>query len=429
MDKNSGGDMDRGQHAFQSWVVVFACVAAILGGCAAAPVQSTESGLHWVASWGTANMAPDPSNVLPDEKWRDASLRQLVHVSLGGKRLRLRFSNVYGTTPLEIDAATIAKSVAMGQPEIVAGSMRRLTFAGRESVMIPAGGEYYTDPVDLDHSMGADLAISLHYNDAPARQTGHPGSRATSFLAKGNRVADAAWPDAEKVVRWYQIADIEVEAPRSVGAVSTIGDSITDGHGATTDRNDRWPDALMARLAREGVTMGIVNTGIGGNRLLREGLGPNVTSRFDRDVIARTGVTHVIILVGVNDLGIQHRNKEDTPEARAKLVRDLEMGYRQLAERAHAHGICVIGGTILPYTGSDYYQPGPENDADRVAINTWIRTSGVFDAIADFDAATRDPAHPERMLPELDSDHLHPGPAGFRAMAGAVPLSTLRSCH
>ena len=176
--------------------------------------------------------------------------------------------------------------------------------------------------------------------------------------------------------------------------------------------------------------MGVVNTGIGGGRLLREGLGPNVVSRFDRDVLSRSGVTHVIVMIGVNDMGILHRNKEDTPAARAQLVSDLESGYRQIVERAHAHGICVIGGTINPYTDSDYYHPGPGNETDRQALNTWIRTSGVFDAVADFDAAMRNPAKPAEMLPELDiGDHLHPSPAGFRAMSDAVPLSALKSCR
>jgi lysophospholipase L1-like esterase len=374
-------------------------------------------------------MVPDNPNLLPNEKYSDATLRQLVHVSLGGARLRVRLSNLYGTQPLAIDAVTIARALKTGSPDVDAASMHRLTFSGRESFWIPAAGEYYSDPVSFEHAAGADLAISIHYPEAPARQTGHPGSRTTSFLVHGNQAREATWRDAERVVRWYQVADVEVEAPREVAAVSTIGDSITDGHGATTDRNDRWPDALAERMRAEGLAMGVVNTGIGGNRLLRDGLGPNVVSRFDRDVLARSGVTHAIVLIGVNDLGIQHRNKMDTPEARAELVADLASGYRQVVARAHAHGICVIGGTITPYGGSDYYQPGPLNELDRQEVNRWIRTSGVFDAIADFDAAIRDPGHPERMRPADDiGDHLHPSPLGFRDMAAAVPLDALRRC-
>ena len=417
--------MRLGQQGIAAWMGI---AAFALAGCAGIPGAPARQA-HWVASWGTANMVPDDGNLLPAESYRDASLRELVHVSLGGDRIRVRLSNVWGTQPLTIEAATVALSTGTGQAGIVASTLRKLTFSGRESIMIPARAEYYSDPVELTHSPGADLALSIHYGEPPATQTGHPGSRTTSFLVKGNRVAETAWPDAQKIVRWYQIADVEVQAPSSVHAVSAIGDSITDGHGATTDGNDRWSDALARRLQREGLAMGVVNTGIGGNRLLRDGLGPNVASRFDRDVVARAGVTHAIVLISVNDMGILHRNQMDTPQARAQLVADLESGFRQIVERAHAHGICMIGGTVVPYSNSNYYHPGPENENDRLALNEWIRTSGVFDAIADFDAALRDPQHPERMLAGDDmGDGLHPSPAGFRAMAEAVPLEALRRC-
>jgi hypothetical protein len=255
--------------------------------------------------------------MLAPEEWRDASLRQIVRVSLGGSRLRVRLSNAFGTTPLVVDAASIAKAQGPGLPGIDERSARALTFSGRTSVMIPAGAEYYSDPVALEHAAASDLAVSMYFRGEPIRQTSHPGSRATSFVARGNRITSAAWPDATKVVHWYQLADIEVEAPRSVGALVTIGDSITDGHGATTDGNDRWPDALARRMAREGFpAMGIVNAGIGGGRMLRDGSGPNLASRFDRDVVARSGVTHAIVMIGVNDLGNQHRSGEDIPEAR-----------------------------------------------------------------------------------------------------------------
>lgn len=389
---------------------------------------------HWVSSWGTAQMVPEGPNVLAPEDWRDTTLRQIVRVSLGGERLRVRISNVFGTTPLVIEALSIAKSDGPGRPGIDVRSARALTFGGKGSVMIPAGGEYYSDPVPFEHAAGTDFALSMHFKGEPVRQTGHPGSRATSFVAKGNRVLSADWQDAAKVVRWYLLADIEVDAPSSVGTVVAIGDSITDGHGATTDGNDRWTDVLVARLARDRAApgtaaMGVVNAGIGGGRLLRDGLGPNLVSRFDRDVLARSGVTHAIVLIGVNDLGGQHRNGDDIPAARAKLLDDLKLAFRQIAERAHAQKVCIIGATITPYIGSDYYRPNADNEADRQALNQWIRTSGVFDAVADFDAAIRDPAQPDRMRAEHDiGDHLHPSPAGFRAMAEAVPLQALRGC-
>jgi lysophospholipase L1-like esterase len=297
--------------------------------------------------------------------------------------------------------------------------------------VIPSGAEYYTDSIEFAHVAKADLAISLHFGDSPARQTGHPGSHTTSFITRGNHVNDAAWTEASAFARWYHIADIEVEASPGTALVVAIGDSITDGVGSTLDGNDRWTEFLASRLERNrGPAMAVVNTGIGGNQLLRDGLGSSATSRFDRDVLSRSGVTHAIVLAGVNDLGSHHLNGEDTSESRAKLLEDLAAGYRQLVERAHARGICVIGGTLLPYGGSDYYRPDPANEADRRRLNQWIRTSGVFDAIADFDAATRDTAQPARMKKEYDSgDGLHPSPAGFRAMADAVPLEALRSCR
>jgi lysophospholipase L1-like esterase len=403
-------------------------IAALAAGlllAAGAGAADSRKDWHWVASWGSAQMVPEGQNELPQEHWRDTTLRQIVRVALGGDKLRVRISNVFGTTPLVVEAAGIGLAKAPGSPDIE--SPKALTFGGRASVMIPAGAEYYSDPVTLPHKAGADLAISLYFNGAPSKQTGHPGSRTTSFIAKGQRTLDAAWSNPEKIARWYMLADVEVQAPRDVGAVVAVGDSITDGYGTTTDGNDRWPDVLAGRIGKAGKAMGVVNVGIGGGRMLRDGLGPNLASRFDRDVIGRAGATHAVVMIGVNDFGSQHRNGEDIPAARAKLVEDLQMAHRQLVERAHAHGICVIGGTVTPYAGSDYYRPSAANEADRQQLNEWIRKSGVFDAVADFDAALRDPQQPDRLKKEYDNDGLHPSIAGLRAMAETVPLKALQA--
>jgi lysophospholipase L1-like esterase len=425
--------MHPGQPARQGALAAWLAAAALVGGCALNPGGSADSRQHWVASWGSAQAVPWNEYVLADGDLSDTSLRQIVNVSLDAKRLRVRVSNVQGTAPLEIAAASVALAVRPGTPDVQAGSVKRLTFDGQPGVTIPASAEYYSDPVDLEHAAASNLAITLHFPKAPARQTAHPGSRTTSFFVKGNRVAEPSWADSTRRVGWWQLADVEVLAPRSVGVLVAIGDSITDGHGATTDLNDRWPNALVQRLHREGFgPMAVVNTGIGGNRLLRDGLGPNVVSRFDRDVIMRPGVTHAIVLIGINDLGNHHRNRaaEDTPQARERLLEDLKTAFRQIAERAHTAGVCIIGGTLTPYIGSDYYKPTADNDTVRLRLNEWIRTSGTFDAIADFDAAIRDPADPGRMRKEYSYDWLHPGPAGFRAMADAVPLDALRkSCR
>jgi lysophospholipase L1-like esterase len=270
----------------------------------------------------------------------------------------------------------------------------------------------------------------MHFGAAPARQTGHPGARATSFVASGDRVLDAQWPQAEKVTRWYQLAGVDVLAAPGAHAVVAIGDSITDGYGTTTDGNDRWTDVLASRLRKSGMgEVGVVNAGIGGGRMLRDGLGPNLVSRFERDVLARSGVSHAIIMIGVNDLGVQHRNNEDTPAERQRLLEDLKQAHRQLVERAHGEGVCVVGATIGPYSGSGYYKPNADNEQDRQAYNRWIRESGVFDGVADFDAALRDPAKSDQLLKAYDNDGLHPSLAGYRAMAEAVPLAALKSCR
>jgi len=406
------------RHVLAAWLMGVALAAG-----------AAQPSPQWVASWGAAQQIPEPHNELAPQYWRDATLRQIVHTSLGGERLRVRVSNAFGTEPLTVEGAGVALARAPGDAAVDAASARPLTFDGRANVTIPAGGEYYSDPVALTHKAGADLAISLYFKDAPARQTGHPGSRATSFVGSGNQVAAATLDEPTKVEHWYALADVEVQAPRGTRAVVAVGDSITDGNGATTDGNNRWPDLLAGRLRTAKLPMGVVNAGIGGGRMLRDGLGPNLVSRFERDVLGRAGVSHAIVMIGVNDLGGLHRNQPDDPAARARMLEDLRLAHRQLVERAHAQGVCVIGGTITPYSGSDYYKPAPVNEADRRTLNDWIRSAGVFDGVADFDAALRDPARPELIRQEYDKgDGLHPSPAGMRALADAVPLAALRKC-
>nr|AGU10629.1 GDSL-like Lipase/Acylhydrolase family [uncultured organism] len=414
-----------------------AVAGALLAGCAGtgpgpAGAGTDLGGAHWVASWGTAQLVPEGQNALTAEQLRDTTLRQLVRVSLGGSQLRVRLSNAFGTEALAVDGASIGLSNGPGQAG--ARGLQPLRFGGSTAVTIPAGAEYLSDPVALTHAAGADLAISLHLAAAPARQTGHPGARATSFIAKGNRVLDADWSAAAvgttKVTRWYQIAGVEVLAAPTVHTVVAIGDSITDGYGVDPDTYGRWTDHLATRLRAAGADeVGVVNAGIGGGRLLRDGLGPNLVSRFERDVLARPGVSHAIVMIGVNDLGVQHRENQDSAAARAALLDDMRQAQRQLVARAHDAGVCVIGATITPYAGSGYYKPGPDNEQDRLAYNRWIRESGVFDGVIDFDAALRDPARPDALLKTYDNDGLHPNPAGYKAMAEAVPLDQLKACR
>jgi len=379
---------------------------------------------RWVASWGAAQMVPTAENALPQARTSNLTLRQLVRLSVGGKRLRVRFSNAFGTKPLVIGAAHLSRPAKLGTPELQQGGLM-LTFGGQRAITIPAGGEVYSDGVRVTASAGSDIAISMFLPEATVEQTGHPGARATSFLMSGNRVAEVRPSDAEPTTRWWALADVEVEVGESAAAaVVAIGDSITDGYGVAPDTNARWTDTLAARLRGE---VAIVNTGIGGNRVLLDGTGPNLLARFDRDVVARSGVKWAIVLEGINDLGMLTRDAPATPEQHAAIVTQLTQAFAQLVARAHAHGIKVIGGTIMPFGGNGYYHPGPELEADRQAVNRFIRTGGLFDAVIDFDQIMRDPAKPDRLNPAYDSgDHLHPSMAGYRAMGTSVPLALFR---
>jgi lysophospholipase L1-like esterase len=242
----------------------------------------------------------------------------------------------------------------------------------------------------------------------------------------GDFTSAANLMDPKKVDHWYQVSEIDVQGAPGAAAVVALGDSITDGHGATTNGNDRWTDVLAERLQALPATreIGVSNQGIGGNHLLTDGLGPNVLSRFDRDVLAPAGVRWVIVFEGVNDLGGLARNGEVAEAEHKALVERVLAAYEQIVARAHAHGLRVYGATITPYVGSGYYHPGPLSEADRQAVNAWIRAAGHFDAVIDFDAVVRDPQHADRLLPAYDcGDHLHPSPAGYKAMADAIPLS------
>ena len=385
---------------------------------------------HWVGSWAASQQVPETANLLDSELMRDATLRQVVHLSVGGTQLRVRVSNAFGTQPLHLTAVHVARSVSAASAEIDTTSDTAVMFDGAPDVMIPAGAEYVSDAVTFSVAPLSSLAISIHYDEPPVGETGHPGSRATSYVAHGDLVSEENLPDAKKVEHWYQISGVDVVGAAKTGVVVALGDSITDGHGATTNGNDRWTDVLAARMQSDRSTrgMGVLNEGIGGNRLLLDGLGPNALARFDRDVIAQTAVKCAIVLGGINDLGTLTRDHDASAEAHAALVKRMVGAYAQMIVRAHAHGIRVIGTTILPDGGSKYYHPGPESEADRQAVNAWIREPGHFDGVLDFDKLMRDPANPGNLLPAYDSgDGLHPSPVGYKAMGDAIPLSLLKN--
>ena len=311
--------------------------AALLAGCASAP-RGDE---RWLAAWGSAQLAQAPApNTTP--RWRqpmrDISLRQIVRVDAAGPALRVRISNLFGAEPLTLGAASVA---FVDGVVVNAASLRSLSFGGRREIVVPAHAEVWSDALEFTVSRQAELAVQVHVQAGPAQASVHPGSRIRSWALEGNRVGLAAWPDAVAQEGWWHLAAVDVRATRPLPVLVTTGDSITDGYGVPSGSYQRWTDALSRRLVAEKREVAVINTGIGGGRLLREGLGPSLVSRFDRDVLERSGATHAIVLIGVNDLGVSHRGRATTPESRAALLAELKAGFADLMQRARARGVCL----------------------------------------------------------------------------------------
>ncbi|MEI5687583.1 SGNH/GDSL hydrolase family protein [Sphingomonas kyungheensis] len=394
-------------------------LAALAGGTA---LSAQTPMARWVPAWGSAQMVATAADAERIAAIGPVTIRQVVHLSAGGTRVRVRLSNVAGDAALRIDAAALARG-APGSATVRDGAP--LTFAGARTTVIPPGAEVYSDPLPLATRAGDDLAISLFLAKPPIRHTGHPGARATNYVTAGDHVAAATLPDAQAIGGWWDLADVEVSGGKTDAAIVAIGDSITDGRGVRDNANTRWTDVLARRLGGNARTahLALVNAGIGGNHILTDGLGPSLLARFDRDVIARPNVRYAVVFEGVNDLGGLTREAPVDPVSQRALYDSIAAAFRELAARAHAHGITLIGATITPLVGNDYYHATPPTEATRQRLNTLIRSGGIFDAVIDFDAVVRDPAHPDRLLPAYDiGDHLHPNEAGYRAMGDAVAL-------
>jgi lysophospholipase L1-like esterase len=415
---------------------VFAAIvlagALVFGARPAAQGAATE---HWVGTWATAAVAApsqasgQPQNALAGRPpaINNQTLRQIVRTSIGGPRVRVVLTNAFGTRPLPVGGVQVAlrdKGAA-----IVPGSNRALTFGGAATTTIPPGAVLVSDPVSLTIPAAGDVAIDVYLpgdiGASPSPLTMHTGARQTNYISStGSHLGSPELPGATTTESWFFLARVEVAAPTSTGAIVTLGDSITDGFNSTPNTNNRWPDHLARRVMAAGGSLGILNLGIDGNRVLADGAGINALARFDRDVLAQAGVTHVFVLEGINDLGIGALFMDGPRPTTAELI----AGHRQLIARAHAHGLKIMASTLLPYEGTTF--PGywtPEGETIRQAFNEWLRTSKEYDGVVDFDAVIRDPANPTKMQPRFDSgDHLHPSDAGYEAMAKAFDLALVK---
>jgi lysophospholipase L1-like esterase len=382
--------------------------------------RSSDAAQEWIGAWTAAPQLTEPGNMPPAPGLSGTTLRQVIHPSLDGTRWRFRLSNEFGDGPMVIESAHIAHATARARGTIDPSTDVSLRFDGHESVSIARGEAVVSEPVSFAADASSDIAITLYLTRVPSGLTGHPGSRTTSFIAPGNQVNAASLAGPSTVLHWYVISGAEVRSS-AIGAVVILGNSIADGRGSTNDMNDRWSDDLAHRLAEASAAGGrpsvaVLNAGIGGNAVVRGGLGPTALARFDRDVLSQTRARWVIVCDGVNDIG------GSRPDSSAAVALHLIDAYTDMIRRAHARSMKVFGATVMPFGGSQY--SSREHEAARLAVNAWIRKSGAFDAVIDFDAATRDPADPSRLRPDVDGgDHLHPSAAGYRIMAGAVDLS------
>ena len=397
------------------------------------PVQAANADTTWLASWTASPQAVwgrdfmFPANV--PAVLHGHTVRQVARLSVGGPRVRIVLSHAYGKVPLRIGAATVA--LAANGSAIEAASLRTLTFAGQPAASMAPGAPLISDPVDLAVPDLARLTVSVHLPQPSPTATFHWDGRETAWIAPHDQTRatriDEAQTGVQTTTARLLLSAIEVEAAPGAQAVAILGDSITDGASASLGMDARWPDFLAERLAPQGVA--VINAGISGARLLSDGMGENALARFERDVLAQPGVRTVVVLLGIND--ISWPGTAFAPREQRPTLAELKAGYAQLLAQARRRSVRVVGATVTPFEGalpgtplSDYYQP--EKELLRQQLNAWIRGSGQFDAVLDFDALARDPAHPLRLLPAYDSgDHLHPGDAGNRALAEGIDLPLL----
>lgn len=381
--------------------------------------KDTSKVTGWVGTWGTSPQLVEPNNMPPAPGLNDNTLRQIVRVSIGGDTIRIRFSNEFSKSPVTLKAVQIA--VSKGGSVIDPATARELKFGKKSEVTMAPGGIATSDPLLFHLEPRMDVAITINFGQTSPDVTGHPGSRTTSYLLAGNAIASVDFAGAVLTDHWYVINTIDVKSAKSA-AVVTLGNSITDGRGSGTNKQNRWPDILSECLLKNPQTrnVGVLNKGIGGNCVLKPCLGPAAVDRFDRDVLQQSGVRWLIILEAINDIG----NSRDSIAA-MQVASDLIAAYEQMISKAHAHGIKVYGATILPFAKS-FYDKSYRQIA-RTIVNEWIRTSGKFDGVVDFDKVMRNPEDPTTLLPSLHTgDFLHPNEEGYKIMGQAIDLNLFK---
>ena len=394
-------------------------IGILLMGCSGTKSLSDKNSV-WVGSWSTAPQLVEPHNMPPEPGLTENTLRQIVRVSIGGGVVRLRFSNAFSKSPVELKSVAIAQSLEGGSVDV--STQKALKFNNNPGIIMAPGGEAFSDPVKFNLKPGSKLAVTIHFGKTSPDVTGHPGSRTTSFILSGNNISSSGFAGAVKTDHWYVIQGIDVQGNKNSKTIAVLGNSITDGRGSGTNKQNRWTDILSARLLENPDTKntGVLNLGIGGNCVVRGGLGPTALERFDRDILSQSNVRWLIILEGINDIGSAKTQVEAD-----KIAAELIAAYDEMINKAHAKGILVYGATMLPFAGSFYDTPYRQTARD--AVNEWIRNSRRFDAVLDFDKIMRNPENVKTILTDMhDGDFLHPNQAGYRRMGENVNLGLFK---